>query len=89
MTRILLLIGAAVTIASLLNEGFERLRSKLGDGLGTPGPAGRAGKSVRSGGELVACATCGVHVLRARALSSAAGGSYCSETCRRSAVTGL
>ena len=88
MMRLLVLVGAAVVIASLINEGLGRLHSKLGERLSATRPTGRVGGAARRGGELVACSACGVHVLRSRAFGDAAGILYCTETCRRSAVTG-
>jgi hypothetical protein len=82
MTRWLVLLALALTIANLAAAGLARLRGKLTELLAEPVP----GRPAR-GGALVACATCGVHVPRQRARAAVAGTGtqsfYCSEACRR------
>ena len=97
MARVLVLVALALFVAYLLTEGLTRLRGRLSELL-SAGPAndtpaahrGRAHRR-RAAGELVACAACGVHVPRSRALQGsrsmlgdAGGGArlYCSEGCR-------
>lgn len=84
MTRILLLAGIAMAAASLLNEGFQRLKKELGAGESNGAADGTAVASRRKA--LVACSACGVHVLSTRAVRDEAGSAFCTEGCRRSAA---
>lgn len=104
MTRVLVLVAMALFVAYLLAEGLGRLRGRLGELLSAMpangGATGGGAEGERSAGELVACAACGIHVLRSRALAAAerrhgaalagAGESryYCSEVCRSRAASG-
>ncbi len=86
MTRLLVLLVVLLCAAYLVARGLERLRSRLSELLIDPAASRQPGE-----GELVACASCGVHVPRSRALRaspSAAGTAsrfYCSESCGRPA----
>ena len=88
MARVLVLLAALLFAAYLLNEGLRRLRGRLGELLSTqPSPPARRAGGSRAAEALVACAGCGVHVLRSRALATARLGGdearfYCSESCR-------
>ena len=104
MARLLVLAAAVILFAYLLSEGLARLRGRFGElldvfvgaPLGRRGPAAdRVGGGSRGGVELVACAVCGVHVPRLRAIEGAVGGGeaaasrfYCSEACEGAASRG-
>ncbi len=86
MTRTLVLLAAALLLAYLVAQGVARLRAKLAHLLDVEAAADRLhGRraSPRHGGELVACAACGLRVARTRAIEVAGGRVFCSEACRR------
>ncbi len=88
----LVLLVVVLCAAYVVSQGLGRLRSKLGELLDVPTQRQQPGEK-----QLVACATCGVHIPRSRALQapSSIGGTadssrssplfYCSESCRRPA----
>ncbi len=87
MARLLLLSALILAIAYYASAAVARLREELGEvARNVPAPGAE-----RRAGELVACATCGVHVPLPRAFKvfaghhpqpgSAASRLYCSEDC--------
>ncbi len=88
MIRMLVLAGVALALTSLVNEGFERLKSRLGGGT-TPDGSPESIPGGARHGELVACSSCGVHILRSRALLDDASRVFCTEGCRHSATSTL
>ena len=90
MMRLLVLAGVAVAVGSLLNDGFSRMLQKLESLVDANTEGGRLDRPPASrGGQLVACAGCGVHVVRDRALAEPSGLFYCTETCRCEAAPSL
>ncbi len=89
MARFLVLAAVALLLAYLLSDGLARLRGRLGELIDVDPPAARSESGSRGGAELVACAVCGVHVPRSRAIIAADPGEasafYCSEACRGAA----
>ncbi len=91
MARLVVLAAVVLICAYLVARGWARLKSRLEEVLSES----VAGRPRKHGSELVACATCGVHIPQSRALTPPAGGvrpalaaprSYCSEDCRRRAA---
>lgn len=88
MSRWILLIVVALVVTYLIDSQAKRLRRRLDDlrGAVRPGNPTRPAQ-VHTVGELVACARCGVHVLKQRSLADGSR-RFCSEACReRSATT--
>ncbi|MCP3962120.1 MAG: hypothetical protein GY719_30115 [bacterium] len=93
MARLLVLLAVALIFAYLVSELIARVKQKISEGIGPSQAAGRSSSPVDTGnrhGELVACATCGIHVSKSRALHASGAPArtnraswYCSESCRR------
>ncbi len=84
MTRFLVVLILLLYAAYLASRGLEHLRQRLSKAGNVS-----AGERHLGHGELVACANCGVHVPRSRALearesvgTAVSSRFYCSEGCR-------
>lgn len=77
MSKLVLLILAALAVSYLLDGKARGRRHRPAERRAPRPPAPTVG-------ELVACATCGVHVVRDRSLGRGQR-RFCSEACRRKA----
>jgi len=85
MSRLLLLIVVVLLVSYLFDARVKRLRRRFDQRRGAARPGSRTHSAqVHSGGELVACATCGVHVLKQRSIGDGSR-HFCSEACRQKA----
>ncbi|MCP4653895.1 MAG: hypothetical protein GY856_00610 [bacterium] len=87
MSRWILLIVIALVVSYLIDSQAKRLRRRVDDlrGAARPGNPTRSAQ-VHTVGELVACATCGVHVPKQRSLGEGSR-RFCSEACRQRSAT--
>lgn len=88
MSRWILLIIVALVVSYLIDSQAKRLRRRLDDlrGAVRPGSPPTRSAPVHTMGELVACANCGVHVLKQRSLEEGSR-RFCSEACRQRSAT--
>lgn len=84
MVRLLVLAFLFLALAYLAAGGLALVLGRRGDSSKPAAGVRRA----RSGSELVACAACGVHVPRSRAIEARRGSPailFCSDICRHRA----
>ena len=95
MARLLVLLVVALIFVYLVSELVVRVKRKIRREMGGSPTARRSSSPVETGdrhGELVACAICGVHISKSRALPAREAAAlarrswYCSESCRRMAA---
>ena len=94
MIRLIVLVALVLAATYLVEAVSKRARRSLsepGEGgrrrIRQAGPWSRGAGQQDRGGELVACDACGVFTPTSRALWRGKDGPYCSEECRRRAVT--